>query len=95
MRDGLREDECAVNHDRHESDQAELPRRVERTGNGDGIVREHQSHDDDGRQCELRRARTFQREHLFPVPQAANQQAQSDYPIQDDHYRGEYRVAGQ
>ena len=48
--DGLRKNECTVDHERHDRDEHELARRIVRTGSGDGIVGKDERQDDNGPQ---------------------------------------------
>ena len=91
----LNKDECAVNHQGHQGDQHQLTRGIIWTRRRQGVVRKYQRQQCNGAECHQRGADAIEAEALLPVHQPADQQAQSDDAIQNDHDGGKYRVARQ
>ena len=78
--------------DQHEG---ELRRRIGRARRGDGdIGQDHRQRRQRG-QNRQRRAGTRQIEALFRITQPADEQAQANNAVDDDHHRGKYRVTRQ
>ncbi len=95
MSDGLRKDERAIDHQRHDRDEQQLAGGVVGTGQCDGVVRKNQGHDDDGAQRHEQGADSVDAEALLAMHDAADEKTEPDDAVEDDHHRREHGIAGQ
>lgn len=93
MANRLHEHEHAVQHERGHARERELRRRQPWARRGAQIVRHHEREHRQRREHRERLRRAAPLEVLLAVPPAADEQAQPDDPVADDHHRGEHGVA--
>ena len=93
--DGLHEDEDAPERERGDAGEGELRRRCRRARRAGREARQHERQRRQRDQRGERRGRALEAERLLVVAEAADQQAQADHAVADDHDRREDRVARQ
>ena len=91
---GLDEDEGEIEDQRYRADEDELNRRVDRAEGRDGVVRQHQRQRRQRAQHGQRRGGALELERLLVVKPGAEDKAQSDNAVGDDHHGREHGVAG-
>ena len=93
--DGLGIEEHAVQHDRHDADETELGCRIERPRRRQRVVRQHQRDGREHRQHRQIEIGAGDLKVLLAVAQAADQNADADQAVADDHHHREHRIARQ
>jgi uncharacterized protein involved in type VI secretion and phage assembly len=93
--DGLHEDEGPIQNQRGRAGEDELGGAVQGSDGREGEIRQHQRERDERRQHGESRVRALRLESLLVVTHAADEQAEADQPVTDDHDGSEHRVSRQ